>query len=50
VKDAEKAKKARCEAYHLDFGTTRGQVHKFYYNQGFASTSYHFSEPLSDGG
>lgn len=46
----DKAKKSGCKAYHLDSGTARGQAHKFYFNQGFTITSYHFSEQLSDGG
>jgi GNAT superfamily N-acetyltransferase len=45
----EKAIEAGCEAYHLDSGTQRGRAHKFYFDQGFTITSYHFSEQLSDG-
>ena len=36
-------------AYHLDSGTQRGEAHKFYFNQGFTITSYHFSEQLQNG-
>lgn len=46
----EKARQAGCRAYHLDSGIARVQAHKFYLNQGFAITSYHFSEQLADGG
>ena len=46
----EKARKAGCRSYHLDSGTARGQAHKFYFNQGFTISSYHFSEQLIDGG
>jgi len=46
----DKAIKADCRAYHLDSGTQRGQAHKFYFNQGFTISSYHFSEQLTDGG
>ena len=46
----EKAKKAGCRSYHLDSGTARGQAHKFYFNQGFTISSYHFSEQLVEGG
>ena len=46
----DKAKQADCRAYHLDSGTQRGQAHKFYFNQGFTISSYHFSEQLTDGG
>jgi GNAT superfamily N-acetyltransferase len=46
----DKARKAGCVAYHLDSGTARGRAHKFYFNQGFTISSYHFSEQLSDGG
>ncbi len=45
----DKAREAGCRAYHLDSGTQRGQAHKFYFNQGFTVTSYHFSEQLEDG-
>ena len=45
----EKAREADCRAYHLDSGTQRGQAHKFYFNQGFTITSYHFSEQLQNG-
>jgi GNAT superfamily N-acetyltransferase len=46
----DKAREAGCRALHLDSGTQRGQAHKFYFNHGFAITSYHFSEQLVDGG
>ena len=45
----DKASEAGCRAYHLDSGTQRGQAHKFYFNQGFTITSYHFSEQLING-
>ena len=44
-----KARKTGCLSYHLDSGTQRGQAHKFYFNQGFTISSYHFSEQLEDG-
>lgn len=46
----DKARELGCRSYHLDSGTARGQAHKFYFNQGFTITSYHFSEHLLDGG
>lgn len=46
----DKAIGAGCRSYHLDSGTARGRAHKFYFNQGFTIASYHFSEPLIDGG
>ena len=45
----DKARNAGCRSYHLDSGTARGQAHKFYFNQGFMISSYHFSEQLIDG-
>ena len=45
----DKARAAGCLAYHLDSGTQRGEAHKFYFNQGFTITSYHFSEQLQNG-
>jgi len=45
----DKARKAGCRSYHLDSGTARGQAHKFYFNQGFTISAYHFSEQLIDG-
>ena len=45
----DKARKAGCRSYHLDSSTARGQAHKFYFNQGFTISSYHFSEQLIDG-
>ncbi len=45
----DKAREAGCLAYHLDSGTQRGEAHKFYFNQGFTITSYHFSEQLQNG-
>ena len=42
----DKAREAGCLAYHLDSGAQRGEAHKFYFNQGFTITSYHFSEQL----
>jgi len=45
----EKARQAGCRSYHLDSGTARGQAHKFYFDQGFTITSYHFSEQLNEG-
>ncbi len=45
----EKARQADCRSYHLDSGTARGQAHKFYFDQGFTITSYHFSEQLNEG-
>ena len=44
-----KANEEDCRSYHLDSGTQRGQAHKFYFNQGFTITSYHFSEQLHNG-
>lgn len=46
----EKARQAGCRSYHLDSGTARGQAHKFYFDQGFTITSYHFSEQLNERG
>ncbi len=45
----DKARKAECRSYHLDSGTARAQAHKFYFNQGFTISAYHFSEQLIDG-
>jgi len=45
----DKARKTGCRSYHLDSGTARGQAHKFYLNQGFTISAYHFSEQLMDG-
>ena len=45
----EKARQAGCRSYHLDSGAARGQAHKFYFEQGFTITSYHFSEQLNEG-
>ena len=45
----DKASETGCRSYHLDSGTQRGQAHKFYFNQGFTITSYHFSEQLITG-
>lgn len=45
----DKARDEGCRAYHLDSGTQRGRAHKFYFDQGFTITSYHFSEQLIDG-
>jgi len=45
----DKARDAGCRSYHLDSGTQRGRAHKFYFEQGFTITSYHFSEQLTDG-
>jgi GNAT superfamily N-acetyltransferase len=35
-----------CSYLHLDSETHRGRAHKFYFEQGFTITSYHFSEHL----
>ena len=43
------ASEADCRAYHLDSGTQRGRAHKFYFDQGFTITSYHFGEQLITG-
>lgn len=45
----DKARMAGCRSYHLDSGTARGQAHRFYFNQGFTISSYHFSEQLIEG-
>jgi GNAT superfamily N-acetyltransferase/catechol 2,3-dioxygenase-like lactoylglutathione lyase family enzyme len=45
----DKAREADYRSFHLDSGTQRGQAHKFYFNQGFTITSYHFGESLQDG-
>ncbi len=45
----DKARNEGCRSYHLDSGTARGQAHRFYFNQGFMISSYHFSEELIDG-
>lgn len=45
----DKARQAGCRWYHLDSGTQRGRAHKFYFNQGFTVSSYHFSEDLQNG-
>ncbi len=45
----DKARDAGCLSFHLDSGTARGRAHKFYFNQGFTISSYHFSEQLQDG-
>ena len=42
------AKKENCNCIHLDSGTHRGAAHKFYFNQGFTISSYHFSENLKN--
>ena len=44
----EEARTAGCKYFHLDSGTHRGKAHKFYFNQGFAIASYHFSECLDE--
>ncbi|EGG94874.1 Histone acetyltransferase HPA2 [gamma proteobacterium IMCC1989] len=36
----------KCQAFHLDSGTHRGQAHKFYFKQEFIIASYHFSQSL----
>lgn len=41
------ALKENCSYLHLDSGTHREQAHKFYFAQGFAIKSFHFSEKLS---
>ena len=45
----DKARDAACRSFHLDSGTARGQAHKFYFDQGFTISSYHFDERLTDG-
>ena len=45
----DKANETGCRSYHLDSGTQRGRAHKFYFDQGFTITSYHFSEQLITG-
>ena len=45
----DKARQAGCQSYHLDSGTARGQAHKFYFDQGFTITAFHFSEKLNEG-
>lgn len=40
------AKENACAVLHLDSGTHRHKAHKFYLNQGFDITSYHFSQTL----
>ncbi len=45
----DKASEEDCRSYHLDSGTQRGQAHRFYFNQGFTITAYHFSEQLITG-
>lgn len=42
------ARSARCGFVDLDSGTHRVRAHKFYYEQGFAIASFHFSEGLGD--
>lgn len=42
----DKAIKENCHFYHLDSGTQRTQAHKFYFREGFAIASFHFSEQL----
>lgn len=37
----------KCQVFHLDSGTHRGQAHKFYFQQGLTIASYHFSESLN---
>lgn len=37
-----------CSFLHLDSGTHRDRAHKFYFQQGFTISSYHFSEKLKD--
>jgi len=41
------ARENGCAVLHLDSGTHRHQAHKFYLNQGFDITSYHFSQKLN---
>ena len=45
----DKARDTGCRSFHLDSGTARGQAHKFYFDQGFTISSYHFNEQLTDG-
>ncbi len=45
----DKANDTGCRSFHLDSGTARGQAHKFYFDQGFTISSYHFNEQLTDG-
>jgi GNAT superfamily N-acetyltransferase len=45
----DKASEEDCRSFHLDSGTQRGQAHRFYFNQGFTITAYHFSEQLITG-
>jgi GNAT superfamily N-acetyltransferase len=40
------ARAAGCEATTLDSGTQRSQAHKFYFREGMAVTSFHFSKKL----
>lgn len=42
------AKMEDCTYLHLDSGTHRSRAHKFYFEQGFAIASYHFSEALNE--
>lgn len=42
----DEAVNSKCNFYHLDSGTHRGEAHKFYFKQGFTIASYHFSEQL----
>jgi len=41
-----KAREEQCNYYHLDSGTQRTEAHKFYFREGFAIASFHFSEKL----
>ena len=41
-----RAESEDCEFFRLDSGITRGQAHKFYFNQGFSIAAYHFVERL----
>jgi GNAT superfamily N-acetyltransferase len=44
----DQARDADCGFFDLDSGTQRVRAHKFYFEQGFHISSFHFSEELVD--
>ncbi len=42
----ERAEIEGCEFFRLDSGITRAQAHRFYFNQGFTISAYHFVRRL----
>lgn len=44
----DEARRAGCDALHLDSGLPRKDAHRFYEREGLAITSMHFAESLRD--